>query len=95
MQRTYSIIRGVGNETKHRKEVSESMTDKAALKYALERRGLTYRQLAEALQIAPSTLYRKINNKTSFVLAEVYAIVDFLKLSNEELLKIFFAEKVA
>jgi len=71
------------------------MTDKAALKYALERRGLTYRQLAEALQIAPSTLYRKINNKTSFVLAEVYAIVDFLKLSNEELLKIFFAEKVA
>lgn len=65
------------------------------LKAAIARKGYTIPTLAEAIGISKKTLYMKINGDTSFTQKEISAIATALNLTNDEIIMIFFAEKVA
>ena len=60
------------------------------LKIELLRQNKTLRELTEELKIAESTLFNKINGKQDFKLSELLQIKNFLKLSDDRLIKIFF-----
>ena len=67
--------------------------DKARLKYEMERRGVTIKEICEALGISRSAWNRKCSGKSEFTLNEIQAVVDFLELQTP--MGIFFAEKVS
>lgn len=52
--------------------------------------GVTAKDLAKAMGIDESTLYRKIQNDGSFTRSEINQIIDILKISDPK--DIFFAE---
>ena len=55
--------------------------------------GMTGERIAEALDISPSTYYRKLGKGGgSFTLAQAFRISDVLALSRDERITIFFAE---
>lgn len=70
------------------------MTNTALLKQYLHNYHLTLKQLAVQLNIALSTLSRKINNKTEFKSIEINRLQKILKLSNRERDAIFFNNNV-
>lgn len=44
----------------------------------MSRRGLTKREMAKRIKIAPNTLTRKLNGRADFTLTEIYNIRDIL-----------------
>lgn len=50
--------------------------------------------LANKLSISKASLYNKLNGKTRFTLDEVRIITDVLELTDEEVIDIFFDNKV-
>lgn len=50
--------------------------------------------LANKLSISKASLYNKLNGKTRFTLDEVRIITDVLELTDEEVIYIFFDNKV-
>lgn len=60
------------------------------LKIELLRQNKTLRELTKELKIAESTLVNKINGKQDFKLSELLQIKNFLKLSDDRFIKIFF-----
>lgn len=69
--------------------------DKYKLEYFIKDRGYTKEQLCTEMGLSKSAFYRKCAGKTEFTLVDIKAIVRLLKLSNDEILEIFFAEKVS
>ena len=67
--------------------------DKARLKYEMDRRGVSAKEICAALGISRSAWARKCSGKSEFTLSEIQAIVDYLKLKTP--MGIFFAEKVS
>ena len=67
----------------------------AKLKGAIVGHGRTVKETAESLNISQSAFYRKLHGKTEFRRDEINKIVDFLGLTDEETLGIFFADKVS
>ena len=65
------------------------------LKAAIAKRDFTIPKLADAIGISKKTLYTKIEGTSSFTQKEIARIATVLSLSNEEIIGIFFAEKVA
>ncbi|WP_295363659.1 helix-turn-helix domain-containing protein [uncultured Pseudoramibacter sp.] len=65
--------------------------DKKALRAELVLHGLTQEKIAKALGINRDTFRRRMDTNT-FHLADVYKMVDFLSLQEDEILKIFFAK---
>ena len=65
------------------------------LEAALKEKGKTVTDLAECLLINRATLYKKLAQISDFTRSEVEEIKDFLKLSVEETVRIFYAEEVA
>ena len=57
---------------------------------ALARANKTRLDLAKALDIAPSTLYRKIEKDGSFTRKEIKQIIEFLEI--EDVKTIFFSD---
>lgn len=58
----------------------------------IKENGATLQQIAEKMNISLSALRRKIYGKTQFNRQEIEKISDILKLTNQELLEIFFAD---
>ena len=48
-------------------------------------------EFAEALGLSKSTIYRKLSGQTDFTCTEIKRMRSILDLSDEKLLKIFFA----
>lgn len=66
------------------------------LKGKIVERGKTIEELAAALEIVPSTVYRKLQaNGEAFTIKEADAVVRFLDLNAEEATSIFFSQYVA
>lgn len=63
--------------------------DKWLFRAALARRGYTQQKLAKEIEMAESTMVRKIKND-SFTIQEANKIIDILSIDNPE--EIFFAE---
>lgn len=59
------------------------------------RSGLTKEEIANALSIDVSTLYRKISGKSEFVLSEIRTLKRILGLSNDDVDRIFFNDELA
>ena len=57
---------------------------------ALARAGKTQKDLAQALHINESTLWRKINNDGNFTRQEINTIIEFLEIEDPK--SIFFSE---
>lgn len=54
-------------------------------------KGITYKNIAELLNINVTTLYRKLNGESDFYRNEIDIIAKYLKLTLEEVEEIFFA----
>lgn len=65
------------------------------LKAAMARKNISIPQLADLLKISKKTLYTRFSGETDFNLSEIKNISKILELSNEDIMIIFFANKVA
>lgn len=65
------------------------------LKAAIISNGMTMKEFAGKLGVCRTTLWRKINNLNMFTLADIRTTVDTLNLSGDEIMDIFFTEKVS
>ena len=61
----------------------------------IAREGYTIPSLATSIGIGKKALYEKMSGKSQFKQREIVAISKALKLSNEKMLNIFFAEQVS
>lgn len=57
--------------------------------------GLTQKDIAMALGIAPPTISQKINNIRSMDVREAFVIAEILKISDKEFREYFFKEEIA
>lgn len=62
------------------------------LKIELLRQNKTLKELAKELKMTESTLSNKINKKQDFKLSELLQTKNFLKLSDDRFIKIFFED---
>ena len=70
------------------------MTDTLALRQAIEKSGLKYGRIAEAMGISSYTLQKKIDNVVEFKASEIAKLASMLSLSDLERSNIFFAPSV-
>ena len=70
------------------------MTDTKALEIVLLEKDKRKKDLAELLGVSVQTIYNKVNNVVDFKTQEVKAITEFLQLTQEEMMAIFFAKNV-
>lgn len=64
-------------------------------KVAQIRSGLTIDEIARNLEISPVTVYRKSNGESEFTLSELVTLKKILKLSSEDVDRIFFNDELA
>jgi len=69
------------------------MFNETELRVQMTRRGVTNQEVAKALGIDESTLYRKIKADGRFTRAEINALIDFLQIEDPR--AIFFADELA
>ncbi len=67
------------------------MTDTIELQVAIKRAGLTSRDMARRIGVSDTSFYQKCHNKTEFKVSEIRTIADTLKLTIEDVQRIFFA----
>jgi DNA-binding Xre family transcriptional regulator len=72
----------------------ESMTNAKKFEIALLQKGKSKKDIAQLLGVSMQTIYNKVNNVVDFKAQEVRAICDYLELTTEEMIEIFFAENV-
>lgn len=60
------------------------------LKYIMEKRGVTKKDLAECIGIKYNAICLRLNGKIDFKRNEISKIVQFLNLSDEQIINIFF-----
>lgn len=70
------------------------MTNTVKFEIVLLSKGKTKKDIANVLGISLQALYNKINNVVDFKTREVDKIVEYLKLTIEEMIEIFFAHDV-
>lgn len=69
--------------------------DYAKLRGVLSEKKKSYRECASALGMSVTTFSNKMNRKSRFSVPEANNLSEFLKLSDEEKLRIFFDNKFA
>lgn len=70
------------------------MINKKLLLYKIAEKGHTVKEISVDIGVNPSTFYRKIE-KNTFTCAEVTGIAKDLSLTAQEIMDIFFANRVA
>ena len=65
------------------------------LRQKMIERGLQCKDITEALEISRSATVRKMSNKTEFTQSEIKGLIRLLDLSPDEVMSIFFANKVS
>lgn len=71
------------------------MTNTQLFKSYLVLRDITIQELSELVDIPVSTLSNKINNKNDFKAPEIDAIAEKLGLTQDQIMKVFFAKECA
>lgn len=69
------------------------MTNTQLFKSYLVLRDITIQELSELVDIPVSTLSNKINNKNDFKAPEIDAIAEKLGLTQDQIMKVFFAKE--
>lgn len=70
------------------------MTNAVEFRVAVLRAGLTTSKVAKALGLSMNSLYKKLNNHTSFKADEIIALMKILHLTPSQRDTIFFAQNV-
>ncbi len=70
------------------------MFDKNLFKYYVGRAGKTFGLTAAFLGVNEATLYRKVNGISDFTREEIQRLKDYLNLTDQEALQVFFAPKL-
>lgn len=65
------------------------------LKAAMARKGISAPKLASALGLSKKTIYERLKGNRGFCQAEICGIAKLLDLSNDQIISIFFDEKVS
>lgn len=71
------------------------MTNLKKLKAKFVENGITVDQAAKCLEIDTSTMYRRLNGESKFLIEEGEKLAVLLNLTGEEAISIFFAQTVA
>lgn len=66
------------------------MIDKALLWYKARQKGKTQASLIDYIGISSASYYRKCEGKSDFTRQEIQLISQFLELSSDEVMRIFF-----
>lgn len=69
--------------------------DKYKLEYFIKNKNMDKKTLCDILGMSVSAFYRKCNGKTEFTRDEIVKIAEILELSGEDILSIFFTQKVS
>lgn len=70
------------------------MTNTLKLKAAIAESGLNQEQIAEMLGVSLSTFNYKLNGVSEFKASEIKKLAELLKMKDETMVKIFFADNV-
>ena len=70
------------------------MTNARLFEIAMLKRGKSKQDIANLLKCSLQTIYNKLNNKVDFKGSEIIKICEYLKLTNADKERIFFAKKV-
>lgn len=70
------------------------MTNTALLREKIEESGYKMRFIAKKMGITYQGLLNKINNRSEFRANEIQVLYNFLRLTDEERVEIFFAHEV-
>ena len=65
------------------------------LKAAMAKKNFSIPKLADAIGVSKKTLYMKFDGSSCFTQKEIASIASVLDLTNEEIILIFFDDKVA
>lgn len=65
------------------------------LKAQIALKGKKISDITDLLKISKSAIYRKLNGKSDFTRKEILMLINFLDISTEKAMKIFFDEKVS
>lgn len=68
------------------------LNDYTELRSKIRRNGYTQEEFAKALGITNTTLSEKLNNKSEFKQNEMFKTKELLKISNRDMLRLFFTE---
>lgn len=69
----------------------KEMTNTAKLKAVIVEKGMLQEQVAMQLGMTSATFNYKVNNKTEFKASEIKKLSKILKLTDDEVIAIFFA----
>lgn len=58
-------------------------------------KGKKISDITKLLKISKSAIYRKLNGKSDFTRKEILLLINFLEISTDEAMRIFFDEKVS
>lgn len=65
------------------------------LKSKIALQGRTTKDVAEALKLSKSAMYRKMHGITEFTRSEISKLIEYLDINYKEAMEIFFNEKVS
>ena len=71
------------------------MVDTRLLRIKIEEKRTNISEIASKMGIDKATLYRRIANSETFTIGEVGKIAEFLNLTHDEAVSIFFSHDVA
>lgn len=69
--------------------------DGALLEYFIKKRGFTKDNFINRIGVAKSPFYRKMQGEVQFKLDEIQKIREVLNLSDDDVMRIFFEDKVS
>ena len=70
------------------------MFDRNLFNYYMAEAGQTKTTVSAHLGIDPATLYRKSHGTSEFTRDEIQKLKEFLRLTNEQAMSVFFAQKL-
>lgn len=65
------------------------------LKAQIALKGKKISDITKLLKISKSAIYRKLNGKSDFTRKEILLLINFLEISTDKAMEIFFNEKVS
>lgn len=71
------------------------MTNVNLLKEKIKESGLKHKYIAERLGMTPQGLYKKLSDSSDWFFSQVMVMKELLRLSDDEVNKIFYAKEVA
>lgn len=90
----WCYIKSVPNDTNAQNKEVRTL-DRYKLEYYMNSKNINKDSICEAIGISKSAFFRKCNGRSEFTRYEIDRIAEVLELSGDDILSIFFADKVS